>query len=72
MKHSFSVAAYDTPIKYCGGAMTYSKSSGKNLKPFKLQTLRQLDTIESFVWTRPEYTRNEAGVAELSKLTMRY
>jgi hypothetical protein len=68
MKHSFCVAAYDTLIKYCCGTMTYTKSSGKKLKPFMLQTLRQLDTVKSFVWTLRAYARNEADVAELSKL----
>lgn len=68
MEHSFCVAAYDCLTKYCDDAITYTKSSGKKLEPFLLETMRQLEVIKSFVWALRGYDRNEADVAELSKL----
>ena len=67
LQNAFHFGAYTILTSYCSNSMSYTKNN-KQLEPVALFPIYQIPIQKTLVSTLPVYQRNEAEMAEMSKL----
>jgi hypothetical protein len=68
LRRAFEVGIFDCMKKYCGVHMEKARKDGKPLESFVIQSIYQIPTQKTQIFTLPTYDKNEANVDEVTEI----